>query len=62
VSASTTAASADASVIDATAAAETLLPTDKPTADDPYSHIQSLLDGLPDDLTDEQRARATAFI
>ena len=35
---------------------------DKPVADDSHDHIQCLLDGLPDDLTDEQRARATAFI
>jgi len=32
-----------------------------PTAKDPYSHIQCLLDGLPDDLTAEQRAHATVF-
>jgi len=31
-------------------------------ADDLYSHIQCLLDGLPDDLTAEQHAHATAFI
>jgi len=56
---SITAAGTDAitaPVADATAA------TDKPAADDPHSHIQCLIDGLPDDLTDEQRARATAFI
>ena len=33
-----------------------------PSAEDLFSHIQCLLDGLPDDLTDEQRACATAFI
>jgi len=54
--------SATASATDAAVATETAPSTDNPTADDPYSHIQCLLDGLPDDLTDEQRARATAFI
>jgi len=58
----TTAAGADNPVADATAATETFPPTDKPTAGDPHSHIQCLVDGLPDDLTDEQRARTTAFI
>jgi len=62
VSEGTTAAGADAPAADATAAAETLPSTDKPTADDPRGHIQCLVDGLPDDLTDEQHARATAFI
>jgi len=62
VSESTTAAAADAPAADATAAMKTPPATDKPTADDPHSHIQCLIDGLPDDLTDEQRARATAFI
>jgi len=36
--------------------------TDNPMPDDPYGHIKCLLDGLPDDLTAEQRAYATAFI
>ena len=56
------AACASAPAADATAAADTSPPTAKPAADDPHSHIQCLVDGLPDDLTDEQRARATAFI
>jgi len=63
--ASTTAVDAEtaaASATDATVATGTAPPTDNPVADDPHSHIQCLLDGLPDDLTDEQRARATAFI
>jgi len=47
---------------DATSVAETAPSTDGPALDDPYSHIQCLLDGLPDDLTAEQRARTTAFI
>ena len=62
---STTAADAEtvmAPVADATAAMETPPSTDNPIVDDPYNHIQCLLDGLPDDLTDEQRARAAAFI
>jgi len=62
VSASTTAAGADTPVADATAATDTPPPMDKLVAEDPYSHIQCLLDGLPDDLTDEQHAQATAFI
>jgi len=53
---------AGAPAADATAAADIPPPTAEPTADDPHSHIQCLVDGLPDDLTDEQRARATAFI
>jgi len=47
---------------DATVATETPPSMDNLTADDPYSHIQCLLDGLPDDLTDKQHARAAAFI
>ena len=65
VSASTTAADAGtvtAPVADVTAAMETPLSTDNLAEDVLYSHIQCLLDGLPDDLTDEQRARAIAFI
>jgi len=62
VSASTTAAGADIPVVDTTVVAETSSPTGKPTADDPCSHIQCLIDGLPDDLTNEQRAHVTAFI
>jgi len=49
-------------VTDATLATETAPSTDSPAADDPHSHIQRLLDGLPDDLTAEQRGRSTAFI
>ena len=60
--ASTTAAGADMPVIDATTATDVSPPTDSPTTDDSSSHIRCLIDGLPDDLTDEQRARATAFI
>jgi len=52
---------ATVSVTDVTSATEMVSSTDNPTADDPYSHIQCLLDGLPDDLTAEQRARMTAF-
>jgi len=71
ITASTTAAGAEVatvpdttttSVTDATSAMETAPSTDSPAADDLYSHIQCLLNGLPDDLTAEQRARATAFI
>ena len=62
VGASTTAASADIPVADATTATEVLPPASRPTTDDSNSHIQCLIDGLPDDLTDEQRARAAAFI
>ena len=61
-SASTTAVGANTPATDATVATETPPPTDKPVAEDPYSHIQCLIDGLPDDLTDEQRAHAKAFI
>jgi len=43
--------------MDATPVTETA-----PSAEDPYSHIKCLLDGLPDDLTAEKRACATAFI
>ena len=35
---------------------------DSSIADDPYEHVKCLIDGLPDDLSAEQRARATAFI
>jgi len=62
VSGSTTAAGANAPAADATAATETFPSMDKLIADDPHSYIQCLIDGLPDDLTDEQRTRATAFI
>jgi len=65
VCASTTAADAEtatASAADATMATETPPSADNPIADDPYSHIQCLLDGLPDDLTDEQRTHVTACI
>ena len=48
VSTSLTAAGADTPVVDMTAVTETALPTDKPKADEPYSHIQCLIDGLPD--------------
>jgi len=61
VSASTTAACTGSAVTpepDATLVAETA----PSTADDLYSHIQCLLDGLPDDLMVEQRTRAMAFI
>jgi len=51
-----------APVTGATAVSEPPPSTDNPAADDPYSHIQCLLDGLPGDLTDEQRARVIAFI
>jgi len=61
-SASTTATGADVPAVDATAATEMPLPADNPTTEDPCSHIQCLIDGLPDDLTDEQRARAADFI
>jgi len=57
-----TAAGICAPTADATAATETPPSTDMPAADDLHSHIRCLVDGLPDDLTDEQRARATAFI
>ena len=53
---------ATTTVSDATSVTETATSTYSPTANDPYSHIQCLLDGLPDDLTAEQRAHATAFI
>jgi len=62
VSPSTTAAGADVSTADATVATEVSPPMDSPTVEDPCSHIQCLIDGLPDDLTDEQQARAAAFI
>jgi len=62
VGASTTAAGADMPVVDATTATDVPPPMDQPTTDDSSSHIQCLIDGLPDDLTDEQRARAAAFI
>jgi len=62
VGASTTAVGADTPVVDVTAATETVPPTDKPTTDNPCSHIQCLIDGLPDDLTNEQRARVATFI
>ena len=62
VSTGLTAAGADVPAVDATAATGTALPPDKPKAEGPYSHIQCLIDGLPDDLTDEQRARAADFI
>jgi len=52
VGANTTAAGADASAADATAVTDTSPSSDKPTADDLQSHIQCLIDGLPDDLTD----------
>ena len=45
-----------------TTATETSPSTDSLVADNPCGHIQCLLDGLPDDLTIEQRAHATAFI
>jgi len=54
VGASTTAAGADVPVVDAATSTETSPPTDEPTTDDSCSHIQCLIDGLPDDLTDEQ--------
>jgi len=44
-------------VTDVTPVAETA-----PTANDQHSHIQCLLDGLPVDLTAEQRARTMAFV
>jgi len=56
VGVSTTAANAKTAAAPATdASAATEMPplTDNPTADDPHSHIQCLLDGLPDDLTNE---------
>jgi len=56
--ASTTAAGADTPVADAIAMMEMPPQMDKPVAEDPYSHVQCLID----DLTDEQRAHATAFI
>ena len=59
---SSTAAGADISVANTTAVTETASPTDKPKVDEPYSHIQCFIDGLPDNLTDEQRARAADFI
>ena len=65
VSGSTTAAGTRTAVTrgpDATSVAETTPSTDSPTTDDPYNHIQCLLDGLPDDLIVQQCARATAFI
>jgi len=39
---------------DATSAMETAPSADGPMSDNPYSHIQYLLYGLPDDLTKEQ--------
>jgi len=62
VSTSMTAVGANVPAADATVATEMPPPTDKPTTEDPCSHIQCLIDGLPDDLTDEQRARAADFI
>jgi len=65
VSVSMTASSARTAttpVTDATLVMEMAPSVDNPTADDPYSHIQCLLNGLPDDLTAEQCTRATAFI
>ena len=62
VSVSPTAAGAEVPAVDATATTETAPPVDNPMTEDPCSHIQCLIDGLPDDLTDEQRARATDFI
>jgi len=56
------AAMVTASVTDATYAMETPPSTDNPIAYDPYSHIQCLLNGSPGDLTEDQCARATAFI
>jgi len=65
VGVSTTAVGAETATApktDATTATKMPLSPNNPTADDPHNHIQCLLDGLPDDLTDEQRAHATAFI
>jgi len=62
VTMSPTAVGADITVVNTTAATETASPTDTPEAGEPCSHIQCLIDGLPDDLTDEQRARAADFI
>jgi len=50
------------SATDTTTVTESAPSMDNPTTDNPYSHIQCLLDGLADDLTEEQRIRAIAFI
>jgi len=49
-------------VMDATSVTEMTPIMDSTMADGPYSHIQCLLNGLPDDLTAEQLACTTAFI
>jgi len=49
--------------VTAAGAAETVTQSaESSIADDPYEHVKCLIDGLPDDLSAEQRARATAFI
>ena len=49
--------------VTAAGAAETVTQSaESSVADDLYEHVKCLIDGLPDDLSAEQRARATTFI
>jgi len=49
--------------VTAAGAAETVTQSaESSVADDPYEHVKCLIDGLPDDLSAQQRAHATTFI
>jgi len=49
--------------VTAAGAVETVIQSaESSVADDPYEHVKCLIDGLPNDLSAEQHARATAFI